>query len=137
MLERITDREEMISLIGEEAFLAWEALCSKIEESYDMDRLWNNGGKAWKYEYKYRRGGKTLCALYAREGCCGFMVILGKAERDKFELERQNFSPRILELYDTSTTYHDGKWIMFPADDLSLFDDYINLLQIKRRPNRK
>jgi len=65
------------------------------------------------------------------------MVILGKAERDKFELERQNFSPRILELYDTSTTYHDGKWIMFPADDLSLFDDYINLLQIKRRPNRK
>lgn len=137
MLEKIPDREEMISLIGEEAFLAWEALCTKIEETYDMDRLWNSGGKAWKYEYKYRRGGKTLCALYAREGCCGFMVILGKGERDRFELERQNFSPRILELYDTSTTYHDGKWIMFPADDRSLFDDYINLLRIKRRPNRK
>ena len=137
MLERIPDREEMISLIGEEAFLAWEALCSKIEESYDMDRLWNNGGKAWKYEYKYRRGGKTLCALYAKEGCCGFMVILGKAERDKFELEKQNFSPRILELYDTSTTYHDGKWIMFMIKDQSLFDDMMQLLKIKRKPNKK
>lgn len=137
MLEKIPDREEIISLIGEEAFLAWKALCTKIEETYDMDRLWNSGGKAWKYEYKYRRGGKTLCALYVGEGCCGFMVILGKGERDKFELERQNYSPRILELYDTSTTYHDGKWIMFPADDRSLFDDYINLLRIKRRPNRK
>ena len=29
--------------------------------------LWNKGGKAWAYEYKYRQGGKTLCALYARE----------------------------------------------------------------------
>lgn len=47
MLEKIPDREEIISLIGEEAFLAWKALCTKIEETYDMDRLWNSGGKAW------------------------------------------------------------------------------------------
>jgi hypothetical protein len=137
MLEKIPSREEMISLIGEEAFLAWETLCKRIEEVYDMDRLWNSGGKAWKYEYKYRRGGKTLCALYAREGCSGFMVILGKAEREKFELDRQSYSLWIQEKYDTSTTYHDGKWMMFPADDLSLFDEYINLLMIKRHPNRK
>ena len=26
-----------------------------------MERLWNTGGKNWTYEYKYRRGGKTLC----------------------------------------------------------------------------
>ena len=65
-----------------------------------MDSSWNKGGKAWKYEYKYRRGGKTLCALYAREHCVGFMIILGKAKRLKF-------------------------------------DDFIRLLRIKRRPNRK
>ena len=45
-----------------------------------MDCLWDKGGKAWKYEYKYRRGGKTLCVLYARENCVGFMIILGKTE---------------------------------------------------------
>ena len=43
----------------------------------------NTGGKNWTYEYKYRRGGKTLCALYAREGCMGFMVIFGKEEKGK------------------------------------------------------
>ncbi|MDW2798347.1 DUF3788 domain-containing protein [Clostridium boliviensis] len=137
MLEKIPSREEMISLIGGDAFHAWEALCKRIEEVYDMDRLWNSGGKAWKYEYKYRRGGKTLCALYAGEGCSGFMVILGKAEREKFELDRQNYLPLIQEKYDTSTTFHDGKWIMLPVDDVSLFDEFINLLKIKRRPNRK
>lgn len=38
----------------------WQALCLAIDEKYDMDRLWNAGGKNWTYEYKYRRGGKTF-----------------------------------------------------------------------------
>lgn len=137
MLETIPSREEMIRLIGEENFFAWETLCTKIEEAYDMERLWNRGGKAWNYEYKYRRGGKTLCALYLKEGSSGFMVIFGKGEQEKFEENRQKFSSRIQETYDSSTTYHDGKWMMFPAGDPSLFDEYLNLLMIKRRPNRK
>ena len=37
---------------------------------------WNNGGRKWKYEYKYRRGRKTLCALYAKENPSS-VVILG------------------------------------------------------------
>lgn len=53
-----------------------------------MECLWNKGGKAWKYEYKYRRVGKTLCALYAKENCVGFMVVLGKNERLKFEADK-------------------------------------------------
>ncbi|MEY8433248.1 DUF3788 family protein [Lachnospiraceae bacterium 48-42] len=40
-----------------------------------MERLWNTGGKKWTYEYKYRRGGKTLCSLYAKGGCVGSMII--------------------------------------------------------------
>ena len=59
-----------------------------------MDCLWNKGGKLWKYEYKYRLGGKTLCALYARENCVGFMIILGEDERLKFETDRENYSKK-------------------------------------------
>ena len=54
--------------------------------------MWNNGGRKWKYEYKYRRGGKTLCGLYAKEYSFGFMVILGKGERDRFEMQQELFS---------------------------------------------
>jgi hypothetical protein len=57
-----------------------------------MEQMWNHGGKKWTYEYKYRRGGKTLCALYAKEQTIGFMVILGKDERTKFESMREMFS---------------------------------------------
>ena len=137
MLDIIPNSEEMIILVGESLYDIWSKLNALIEEKYDMECLWNKGGKAWKYEYKYRRGGKTLCALYAREGCVGFMIILGKGERSKFEADRDNFSKEIQKIYDETKTYHDGKWLMFEPIDTTLFDDFIRLLRIKRKPNRK
>lgn len=129
--------EVLKSLIGTELFEVWMSLCQLIEQKYEMEQLWNPGGKAWTYEYKYRRGGKTLCALYAKENVFGFMVILGKDERAKFESERESFSEEVRTVYDNATTYHDGKWIMFELKDTSLFNDMERLLLIKRKPNRK
>ena len=137
MLDTIPGKEELTALIGESLYDVWNELCALIDEQYDMDRLWDRGGKAWTYEYKYRRGGKTLCALYARENRMGFMVILGKDERLKFEADRENYSKEIQEIYDQTRTYHDGKWMMFEPVDTSLFHDFIKLLSIKRKPNKK
>jgi len=137
MLDRIPNAEEMTALVGKSLYDVWTKLCALIDEKYDMDRLWNAGGKAWKYEYKYRRGSKTLCALYARENCVGFMIVLGKDERAKFEADRENYAKEVQKIYDEAQTYHDGKWIMFAPVDTSLFHDLMRLLEIKRKPNRK
>ena len=137
MLDRIPNTKQMIALVGKPLYEIWNKLCSLIDEKYEMDCLWNNGGKAWTYEYKYRRGGKTLCALYARENCIGFMIILGKDERLKFVNDREHYSEKVQRIYDETQTYHDGKWLMFEPTDTSLFDDFIRLLGIKRKPNRK
>ncbi len=137
MLDTIPGEDEMTALVGKSLYNVWKKLCALIEEKYDMDRSWNQGGKAWKYEYKYRRGGKTLCALYARENCIGFLIILGKNERMKFETDRVNYSKEVQEIYDEAKTFHDGKWIMFEPVNTSLFNDFIKLLRIKRKPNKK
>ena len=137
MLNSIPGKEEMTALIGNRLYEVWDGLCALIEESYDMERLWNKGGKAWTYEYKYRRGGKTLCALYARENRRGFMVILGRDERLKFEAARENYTKETQEIYEKAQTYHDGKWVMFEPTDTSLFEDFSKLLRIKKKPNRK
>lgn len=136
MLDIIPSTEEMTILVGESLYDIWNKLNALIEEKYDMDRLWNKGGKAWNYEYKYRRGGRTLCALYARENCVGFMIILGKNERLKFGEDRDCFTEEVQRIYDETQTYHDGKWLMFEPTDTALFDDFIRLLRIKRKPNR-
>lgn len=137
MLDIMPNAEQMTALVGKSLYEIWNKLCTLIDEKYDMECFWDKGGKAWTYEYKYRRGGKTLCALYARENCIGFMVILGKDERLKFEKDRENYSKEVQKIYDETQTYHDGKWMMFEPIDTSLFDDFIRLLSIKRKPNRK
>ena len=72
MLETIPSQSAMTVLLGQSLFDVWQALCLAIDEEYDMERVWNTGGKNWVYEYKYRRGGKTLCCLYAKSNCIWF-----------------------------------------------------------------
>ena len=137
MIEKIPTTDEMTTLVGQDLYDVWQKLCTAIDEKYDMECLWNKGGKAWTYEYKYRRGGKTLCGLYAREHCVGFMIIFGKDERAKVEAVREKLSKEVQVVYDEAKTYHDGKWVMFEPVDTSMFVDFLQLLAIKRRPNRK
>lgn len=137
MLDTVPTAEELTNLVGKSLYEIWDSLIALIDESYDMEHIWNNGGKAWKYEYKYRRGGKTLCSLYARGNCIGFMVIFGKDERTKFEEERDCYSKETQTVYDKAQTFHDGKWMMFEPTDAALFSDFMRLLHIKRKPNKK
>lgn len=137
MLDKCPSEEEIISLVGKPLYDIWLSLTESIDAKYEMERLWNSGGKMWKYEYKYLRGGKTLCALYARENCIGFMVVFGQEERAKFEACRDSYSKETQKVYDEAQTYRDGKWIMFEPKDSSLFDDFIKILSIKRKPNKK
>lgn len=137
MLERIPTKQEMTNLIGESLYDVWMNLCAMIDSKYEMDKTWNDGGKKWTYEYKYRKGGKTLCALYAKENCFGFMIIFGKEERAKFEENREHYSLAVQKVYDSCQTFHDGKWMMFELTDTSLFDDIEKLLLIKRKHNKK
>jgi len=133
---QIPTPETLEALTGKELYDLWTSLHQLIEQKYNMEQMWNHGGKKWTYEYKYRRGGKTLCALYAKEQTIGFMVILGKEERTKFESMREMFSNAAQKIYDETTTFHDGKWLMFELKDTSLFNDIERLLSIKRKPNR-
>lgn len=137
MLENIPSQSAMEELLGPSLLDVWNALCSEIDEKYDVERVWNTGGKNWAYEYKYRKGGKTLCCLYAKKNCIGFMIIFGKEERAKFEEIRAALSSAVCRQYDEAKTCHDGKWVMFEPTTKDQFEDYMKLLVLKRKPNRK
>lgn len=138
MKKEIPTQNVLSNLLGKERLEAWNAVCDAIDSVYEMDELWNDGGKKWDYEYKYRRGGKTLCALYAKEKCFGLLIIFGSDERSKFETSRSQYSDKLQSIYDAATTYHDGKWMMVEMEDDSMIDEIMKLLTtIKRKPNKK
>jgi hypothetical protein len=129
--------QELAEMLGTEKYNVWAGVCSLVEHLYEMEILrkntkWNN----WKYEHKYRRGGKTLCTMYAKENGFSIQIVFGKDERAKFENEQYTYSDEIQLIYKNSTTYHDGKWMSFEPDDSQL-KDIQKLLCIKRKPNKK
>lgn len=135
LLAAIPSENEILSLIGTDSFAYRKRICSAIDALYDMDKTWRDGGKRWKYEYKVRRGGKTLCALYARQDRFGLMIIFGKEEREKVESIRNRLSNQTEKIYDEAETFHDGKWVMF--DETVPMGDIIALLGLKRKPNKQ
>ena len=44
---------------------------------------------------------------------------------------------KLCGIYEETQTYHDGKWMMSELADTALFDDFMRLLRIKRKPDRK
>ncbi|MDD4496259.1 MAG: DUF3788 domain-containing protein, partial [Eubacteriales bacterium] len=141
MKSDIKPYEEIARVLGVSK-TAWEKIVGYIRVYYGMDELWTGGvttGKLANYrnELKFRRGGKTLVTLYVREGYFKVVIVLGKDERLTYEEWQSEFSEAIRKFYDDTPTYHDGKWLGIDICDLSLIDDVIGLLFIKRKPNRK
>ena len=130
-------KEELEKLVGIDKLNIFYDIVDEITKLYDMEQIWNNGGKKWTYEYKFRKGGKTLCAFYFKDNTLGFMIIFGKDERTKVEEIREELSSNVLETYDHAETFHDGKWVMFNVINNLIIEDLKKLLFIKRKPNRK
>lgn len=86
---------------------------------------------------KFRQGRKTIVSINLYRDHYVFQIILGKAEREKFERIKQEFPIAIQELYDRERTLHDGKWLLIPVDNLEMFSAVKKLILIKKKPNRK
>lgn len=130
-------KEKVNILLSKEVLFVWNELTDVIDSLYDVDRSWDKGFGDWKVEYKYRRGGKTLCTLYAKEKVASLLITYGKAEREKFEKIKGSVSKQLQEIYEKTETLHDGKWLWIPLDNEIRIEDITEMLKIKRRPNRK
>jgi hypothetical protein len=137
MLEKVPTDEELNQLVGEDIFETWCCINNFIKNNYNMDVLWDGGGKTGVFELKYRKSGKTFCALYPREKGMRLLIIFGKSEREKFETSRMDYSEYIINLYDNTHQYHDGKWLYIDIINGTVIEDIKRLLLIKKKTNRK
>ena len=90
-----------------------------------------------KDELKFKQGQKTILTIYIHEDRFTFLVIFGKKEREIFDARRGEFSQYILDYYDNSKTYHDGKWMFIDVRNTEQLEEVKRLVLIKKKPNRK
>lgn len=67
---------------------------------------------------RFKQGQKTIVTIILHDDHYDFLIVLGKAEREKFEAARHEFPREIQELYDRERTFHDGKWLLIRVDNL-------------------
>ncbi|WP_040210286.1 DUF3788 domain-containing protein [Clostridium polynesiense] len=137
MLEKLPTEYELNELMGKDAYRAWCSINNFIKDNYNMDMIWDNGGKTGVFELKYRKSGKTFCALYPREEGIRILIIFGRNERGKFEASREYFSDDMNYFYDSTHEYHDGKWLYLDITKDTIMKDIEGLLLIKKKPNRR
>lgn len=123
----------MNELLQEETLLIWNEFTEAIDSLYDVDKLWNKGFGDWVLEYKYRRGGKTLCTFYAKKDVANLLITYGKTERDKFDVIKESISKPLQDIYEKTKVLHDGKWLWIPLDEKAMIMDKITMLKIKKK----
>jgi hypothetical protein len=121
--------------IGPDSFKHWADLQGWIEEFYPgfFAPEWLYGGKkrGWSLRYKKTRAFCTFLPEYRRFSA---VVVLGRAERDKFEERRYVWRLRLVQLYDEAQTFPDGKFLTVPISSTDDLHDVIELLTMKRPP---
>ena len=90
-----------------------------------------------KDELKFKQGSKTILTVYIHEDKYTFLIIFGKKEREVFEARQNEFSEYILNYYNGSKTYHDGKWMFIDVTTHAQLQEVKKLILIKKKPNRK
>lgn len=139
--DRITDKSEppddsiVRDWIGSNAFKHWAGLQSWIEEFYPgvFAPEWLYGGKkrGWSLRYKKTKAFCTLLPEYKRFSA---VVVLGGAEREKFEERRHVWRSQLVKLYDEAQTYPDGKFLTVAISSAGDRHDVMELLTMKRPP---
>ena len=90
-----------------------------------------------KNELKFKQGQKTVLTVYTHEDRFTFLVIFGKKEQEYFETVKSAYPKWLLDCYEASKTYHDGKWILIDVRTMQELEVIKKLVAIKKKPNRK
>ncbi len=102
---------------------------------YRLDEV---AGKYYEIDcLKFRQGKRTILSINIHKDRYDFQIIFGKAEREKFEAQRDTFSPKMQNIYDSNQILSDGKWMLIPVTNLVTHKEIKRLIEIKKKPNRK
>lgn len=117
-----------------------------IDDTYDLldrfigfiDAYYNATAiKRSDREYNFKCGGMNLCTVTLMEKGLQVLVIFGREHQYLFDNLKHRFSHQIQKTYHDSMTYHDGKWMFFDVVNQNQLDEIIELIKIKKKPNRK
>jgi len=128
--------EEIADFSGGQAGKAWLELRNFIRDYYEIEPERVFGGAKHGWEFRYRKGGRTLCSLTPEKGSVKVLIVLGREEAEKALLAKGELSLKTNKIIEEARQLHDGRWLWIRLIEPSDVQDIKKLLQIKRKPKR-
>jgi hypothetical protein len=126
---------EMMKFLGKQGGKMWKTITKYLSENYEFEPVREKD--ELESTIRYRRSGKTLITFYPKKDELTVLIIFGKKEVEKFVNSKDEFSQEIVELFENTKQYHDGRWLHIKVPPFTNFEDIKNLLHAKRRPKRE
>lgn len=147
MYERMLDKsnppsfEDMTAWIGEPLAEQWLTLRQYLEDTYQIEPIFNEGGRKYGWNLQYRISKRPLCEMYPERSSFTALVILGKAELEKAMENITAYGSLVQKSLIETPRYHDGCWMYLRVSNpLTCHQDVLdicNLILIKRKPPKK
>ncbi|MCL2620006.1 MAG: DUF3788 domain-containing protein [Defluviitaleaceae bacterium] len=90
-----------------------------------------DGGIWMGWNVKYKKGGKSLCTLYPKQGHLLLLVPVGISEMVETELLMPTCQEYTQKLFSETKTGHNGKSLAFEVKSEDVFNDVKNLMAIR------
>jgi hypothetical protein len=121
--------------IGPEASDQWTKLRAWIDANYPgvFEPEWLYGGKTRGWSLRYKKV-RAFCTFVPEYGRLSVTVVLGGAEREKFEERRLAWRDKLVNVYDQAKVYPDGMFLTVPVATEDDRQELTELLIMKRPP---
>lgn len=116
-----------------EELMAWMGETYGVEPAVEFSKC--SLDKGWNI--KYKKGSKSLCVLYVRQGWFTAMVTLGAKQVAELEPLLPTFSASFRKLYEKTPLFNGGKWLSVDVKKDKQLEEVQRLILLKAKPAKK
>ena len=108
--------------------------CREIRDGYRCREKIEYSSCSWErgWNVKFKKGRKSLCTVYPREGFFTVLVVVGKKEAPFVEEILPECTAELQRLYHETPEGNGQRWLMAALEDKNpLYEDLLRLVQIR------
>lgn len=115
---------------------SFDEIIDFLDKNYDFQKEIFFGGKNYGVMVRYRKDGKTLIQIFPEKDGFEVVLIYGKKEREAFESRKKEFSKYLVDIYNNTKQYHDGKWMLIRVKNSRYNKELIEMIKIKKKTKK-
>jgi hypothetical protein len=97
-----------------EACAAWEHLEAHLADIHRLKgSFYYMYGERYGWALRFRRGGRTILAMYPNRGHLTVQIILGKTQ--VAAAKAMSLPPRVSKVLEAAKDYPEGRWLFIPV----------------------